>query len=148
MITEVPIIGTVPSRARAARLPERIPGTARILLVIADAALMLFVGLLALNGAPNRLACAVVTAALICAVFWQCGLYRKSYAVHAHDEAYFACAGVALAAVPILLILAAVGQVPIASIVIALVLCALATSVARVRLHLERRRGLQLAAGI
>lgn len=147
MITEVPIVGSVSGR-RSARMPERIARNRRSILVGGDAAVVLFVALITLNGASSRLAAAIVTAAVICGVFWECGYYRRSFAVFPRDEAYYACAGVALAAIPIAVILAVVADVPLVSIVLTLVFSAVGTSAVRVRLHLERRSGALPYAGI
>lgn len=147
MITEVPVIASSSAR-RAARMPERISRNWRYALVFGDAAVVLFVSLVALNGAGSRLAAAIVTAAIVCGIFWECGYYRRSYAVFPRDEAYFACAGIALAALPIAVILAAVADVPVISIVIALVFSAVGTAALRVRMHMERRDGAAPYAGI
>lgn len=146
MVTEVPIIGNL-SR-RAARMPERISKQWRTILVCGDAAVVLFVSLLALNGASSRIAAAVVTAAAICGVFWACGYYRRSFAVLPKDEVYYASAGVLLAAIPVLVILSTVANVPVISIVLALLFSALATSAWRMRMHLERRGGFAPCASI
>ena len=146
MVTEVPLIGS--AERRSARMPERLAKNWRIVLACGDAAVVLFVSLVALNGADSRLAAAVVTAAIVCGVFWQCGYYRKSYAVHPRDEIYYAGAGVALAALPVAVILAAVAAVPALSIALALVFSAVGTAAFRVRMHLERRGGALPYAGI
>ena len=146
MVTEVPLIGS--SARRAARMPERIAPTVRSIMLGGDIAVILFVSLITLNGAANRFAAAVVTAAIICGVFWECRYYRRSYAVFAHDEAYYACAGVALAAIPVAIILSAVANVPVVSIVLTLLFCAIGTAAWRVRLHMERREGPAPYAGI
>jgi lipopolysaccharide/colanic/teichoic acid biosynthesis glycosyltransferase len=147
MVTEVPIIGSI-ERSRSARMPERIAKNWRSVLACGDFAVVFFVAMVALNGASSRFAAAVVTAALICGVFWQCGFYRRSYAVFARDEAYYACAGVAFAAVPVAVILASVAAVPLISILLALLFAALGTSAWRMRMHLERRLGPPPFAGI
>lgn len=147
MITEVPVIGSV-AQHRAARMPERISRNWRSMLLAGDAVVVLFVSLVALNGAGNRIAAAIVTAAIICGVFWECGYYRRSYAVFPRDEAYYACAGVALAAIPVAVILALVAAVPVISIVLTLIFCAVGTAALRVRMHLERRRDPMPYAGI
>ena len=100
------------------------------------------------GGSGNRMAAAIVTAAIICGVFWQCGLYKRSFAVLPHDEAYFACAGVLIAAVPIVLILSAIGNIPLLSIVLALIFGALGTSALHIRLHLERRAASAIWPGL
>lgn len=147
MVTEVPIIGSI-SAKRTARMPERISGQWRTILVCGDAAVVLFVSLVALNGASSRLAAAAVTAAAICGVFWACGYYRRSFAVVAKDEMYYASAGVLLAAIPVLVILSAVADVPVLSIVLALLFSAIGTSAWRMRTHLERRTGTVPYGGI
>lgn len=149
MITEVPIISMAGAAPKAARLPERISGGRRSALILGDAAVVLFVSLVALNGAPSRLAAAVVIAAIVCGIFWQCGYYRRSYAVLAHDEVYYACAGVLLAALPVAVVLSAVAAVPGISIALALIFSAIGTAAVHTRLHLERRTGASsLALGI
>ncbi|HKU68028.1 MAG TPA: sugar transferase [Candidatus Baltobacteraceae bacterium] len=148
MVTEVPVITGSVSHRRTARMPERISRNWRSVLVCGDAAVVLFVSLVALNGATSRIAAAVVVAAIVCGVFWECGYYRKSYAVFARDEIYYACAGVALAAIPVLIILSAVANVPLLSIVLSLVFSAVGTAALRARMHLERRRGGPPYAGI
>src|SRR5579884_237401 len=127
MVTEVPVIGSIQQRARYARMPERIPKNWRTILACGDAAVVFFVAMVALNGASSRFAAAVVTAALICAAFWQCGFYRRSYAVYPRDEAYYDVVGVAAAAIPVAIILAPVAGVPLVSIVLALVFAAIGT---------------------
>jgi lipopolysaccharide/colanic/teichoic acid biosynthesis glycosyltransferase len=101
-----------------------------------------------LNAAPNTFAAAILTAAMVSGSFWLCGLYRRSYSIYARDEVYYACAAVIFAAAPCALILYAVGEVPVVSIAIALLLCALGTSVWRVRMHLNRRQSNAPYAGI
>lgn len=130
----------VRSARRAAVLPERLGRRWRTILASGDAVVVLFVSLVVLNGGSgSRVAAAIVTAAIICGIFWQCGFYKRSYAVYPHDEVYYACAGVLFAAIPVLLILAAIGDVPLISIALALLFSALGTSALRVRMHLERR---------
>ena len=130
----------VRSATGAAVLPERLGRRWRTILATGDAAIVLFVSLVVLNGGDgSRVAAAILTAAIICGMFWQCGFYKRSYAVYPHDEAYYACAGVLFAAIPVLLILAAIGDIPLVSIALALLFSALGTSVLRVRMHLERR---------
>jgi lipopolysaccharide/colanic/teichoic acid biosynthesis glycosyltransferase len=138
MVTEVPVIGSA-ARTRVTRSPERLAQSWRTILLAGDAAAVLFVSLVTLNGASNRFAAAIVTAALICGVYWECKYYRRSYAIFARDEAYYAIAGVVLAAVPIAIILAAVAGVPPVSIVLTLLFAAIGTAAWRVRMHMERR---------
>lgn len=129
-------------------MPERLARNWRSILLAGDAAVVLFVSLVTLNGADNRLAAAIVTAGVVCGVFWECGYYRCSFAVFARDEVYYACAGVALAAVPIAVILSVVAAVPLVSIVLTIIFSAIATSALRARMHLERRSGAPPYAGI
>lgn len=125
----------------ARAFPEKIAPQSRTLLAGADAVMVFVLALLALNGGDgSRVAAAIAMAAMICGTFWLCGYYRRSFAVHPRDEAYYACAGIALAAVPVAAILTAVGQIPLVSVAVALVLAALGTSVLRVRMHMERRQ--------
>jgi lipopolysaccharide/colanic/teichoic acid biosynthesis glycosyltransferase len=81
-------------------------------------------------------------------VFAQCGYYRRSYAVAPYDEVYYATAGVLFAAVPVVIVLAAIAAVPVLSIALTLVFCAVGTSAVHMRLHLERRTGRPPALGI
>jgi lipopolysaccharide/colanic/teichoic acid biosynthesis glycosyltransferase len=129
-------------------MPERIPRSWRPILIGGDAAVVLFVSLIVLAGAPSRIAAAIVTAAIICGIFWQCGFYRRSFAVHPHDEAYFTCAGILLAAIPLIVLLASVADVPVFQIVLTLLFSAIGTSALHVRMHLERRDGDVPACGI
>jgi lipopolysaccharide/colanic/teichoic acid biosynthesis glycosyltransferase len=131
---------------RSIRLPERFPRAWRFILAGADIAVIVFVSCIAFNGASNAVAAALVTAAVIAGIAWQSGLYSRSFAVFPRDEVYYACACVVLAAIPLALILAGVGQIPLLSIAVALVLSALASSIVRVRLHLERRPERPLSA--
>lgn len=135
-------------RQNTSAFPERLSPKTRTILASGDAAISFFVSLIGLAAAPNPFAAAVIIAAMISGSFWLCGLYRRSYAVFARDEVYYACTGVLYAAGPCALILYAVGQVPLPSIAIALVLCAMGTSVWRVRTHLDRRAGPEPYAGI
>lgn len=148
MISEVPIMGFTSGRSRSARLPERICGSWRTALICGDAAVTLFVALVALNGAQSRIAAAIVTAAIIVGVFWQCRYYRRSYAVAPRDEIYYACAGVLLAALPIAVVLSAVAGVPAISIAVCLIFCCVGTAAVHMRLHLERRTGPPLVYGL
>jgi lipopolysaccharide/colanic/teichoic acid biosynthesis glycosyltransferase len=133
---------------KAAHVPERLNRHWRTLLVFGDAAVVLFVSLVVLNGEGNKLAAAIVASAIICGVFWQSGLYKRSYAVYPRDEVYYACAAIAIAALPIALVLTTVADMTLLSVVLALVFCVVGTSALRVRLHLERRNGAHYYAGI
>lgn len=135
-------------RQHASAFPERLSPKTRTILASGDAAISFFLALIGLSVAPNPFAAAVLMAAMISGSFWLCGLYRRSYAVYARDEVYYACTAVLYAAGPSALILYSVGQVPLPSIVIALVLSAMGTSVWRVRMHLERRSIAEPYAGI
>ncbi len=126
--------------ARIKHMPERIAEHWRPLLASADAAVVVFISLITLNGGSgSRIAAAIATAGVMCGTFWLCGYYRESYAVVSRDEIYYACAGVALAAAPIAIVLWAIANFQAIAILLTLLGCALATSVVRVRLHLERR---------
>ncbi len=133
---------------RTTDCPERISPRWRAILASGDAVITFFLSLIALFAAPNPFAAAVVMAAIISGSFWLCGLYRRSYALYARDEVYYACTAVLFAAAPCALILYAVGDVPLPSIAVALLLSAIGTSVFRVRMHLERRPDRELYAGI
>lgn len=126
---------------RPARIPDRLARQWRTMLISGDIAVVLFVSLVILNGDGNKIAGAILTAAIICGIFWYCGFYKRSYAVTPHDELYYACAGIAFAAIPVALILAMIGNFTVVSIALALIFCAVGTSALRVRLHLERRSG-------
>lgn len=121
-------------------LPERLARKWRGLLAAGDAAVTLFVMLVVLNGPGNRVAAALLTAAIVGGIFWQCGFYKRSYAVVPRDEVYYACTGIVLAAVPVLLFLSLIGDFSVGTILLALAFCAVGTSALRMRLHLERRR--------
>jgi len=86
---------------RSTHLPERLARLSCITLAAADAGTLLFVSLIALSASGNALVAALLTTGTICAITWQAGLYSRSYAVFPRDEAYYACASVALAAIPI-----------------------------------------------
>ena len=133
---------------RPARIPERLARQWRTMLISGDIAVVLFVSLVVLNGDGNKIAGAILTAGIICGIFWYCGFYKRSYAVTPHDELYYACAGVSFAAIPVALILAMIGSFTVISIALALIFCAVGTSALRVRLHLERRIGPPPYAGI
>ncbi len=124
---------------RACRLPERLGRQWRTLLLCGDVAVVLFVSTVVLDGDGNRFAAAVLACAIIVGIFWCCRLYRRSFAVTPMDEAYYACAGMALAAIPVALLLAVLGSFTLLSIALTLVFCTVGTSALRVRLHLERR---------
>lgn len=131
-----------------AQMPERFSARTAVLLASGDAAMTFVFSFLACALAPNPVGAAFVTAAAVCASFWLCGLYRRSHAVMPRDEVYFACAGVIYAALPVFVLLTALAQVDAGSVLLALLLCALATSVWRVRMHLQRRSGPPPYAGI
>jgi lipopolysaccharide/colanic/teichoic acid biosynthesis glycosyltransferase len=126
---------------RSNHLPERLTPLAQATLAAFELATLLFVSLIALSESGNAFAAAFVTAAIVCLIAWQTGLYARSYAVHPIDEAYYACASVALAAIPVIFMLNIVAGVPIGLVLAALTLSAFASSVVRIRLHLERRTG-------
>lgn len=125
--------------SRAVRLPERLTGAPRTLMLLADASIVFFVSALLESGSNSRMAAALVTAAIVVLVFWHCGFYRRSYAVYPRDECYYVAVGIALAAIPVIALLATVGQVPIALTALALGISGLGIAVAHMRLHLERR---------
>ena len=131
-----------------AQAPERLSRRWRSILAAGDAAVVLFVSLIALSAAPNPFAAAIVMAAAICGTFWLCDMYARSYAVYPRDEAYYACAGVLYATPLTAIVLAAVGQISIGSIALAVILSAFATSVWRIRMHLQRRGGSPPYAGL
>ena len=124
---------------RSARLPERLSGSPQALLVALEAAALLFVSLIALSATPNAIVAAIVSAAVFCGIAWASGMYQRSYAVYPGDEAYYACSCAALTAVPLIFLLNVVGGVPLGFVAAMLVLGALASSIVRIRLHLERR---------
>ena len=125
--------------SRARRLPERLSSRWRAMLLCGDAGLTVFICLVTLRGEGSRVAAALLAAAILIGVFWQAGLYRRSYAVLPRDEAYFACAGVLFAALPIIVVLSVAGNFSLLSILISLCFCAIGCSALRMRLHLERR---------
>jgi len=129
-------------------LPEHFPRRWRFILLGSDASVIFFVSLIALSGAPNAFPAAIVMAGIVCGISWQTGLYARSFAVHPRDEVYYACACVALGAIPIILILATIGDIPPIAIVLGIVLSALGSSVVRVRMHLQRRANRALPAGL
>jgi lipopolysaccharide/colanic/teichoic acid biosynthesis glycosyltransferase len=133
------------ARRRSSHLPEQLAQRSRIVLACSDAAVTLFLSAIALSGSGNGLAAAIVTMAIISGVTWQAGLYARSYAVYARDEVYYACACVAISALPIALVLNAIGDIPAIPIAVTIFLCALGSSVVRVRLHLARRIGAPLS---
>lgn len=138
-----------PELARLATIPERIPPNWRSILMGADAGIVFLIGLIALNGGSgNRIAAAVTMAAVVCGMFWLCGFYRRSYAVVARDEVYYACTGVLFAAIPVCLVLSAVGDIPATTVLLALFFAALGTSAAHTRIHMERAPGEKRYAGI
>ena len=139
MITNIPHLFGYGRQARSTLFPERLNTQRQWALAAGDASVILFVCLVVLQGETSRIAAAIVAAAVICTVFWQCGLYKRSYAVFSRDEAYFAIAGVTLAAVPLGLVLCAVANVSLLSFALAMIFCAVGTSALRARLHLTRR---------
>lgn len=129
-------------RSRAepvAHLPEGLSRHHAGILAICDAVMAAAVSLIVFSQEPAGVADALVTAAIVCAVFWQAGLYRRSYALSAHDEAYYTCAVTAMAAPIVLLVICGMGQVGFSTVLVALALCALATSVVHLRFHMARR---------
>lgn len=139
---------TFSTTQRVAQSPERFSLRTAMLLASGDAAMTLIFSFLALAQAPNPIGAAVLTSGVICGTFWLCGLYRRSHAVMPRDEVYFACAGVIYAAVPVFVVLTAIAQADAGSVLLALLLSALAASVWRVRMHLQRRAGPPPYAGI
>jgi lipopolysaccharide/colanic/teichoic acid biosynthesis glycosyltransferase len=139
---------TLVRERRAASLPERFSTRWVSVLASGDAILVLLLSLIAFSGATNATVAAFVLTGVVIGAFWLGGLYKASYAVYARDEAYYACAGILFAAVPALLVLSGVGEVPVWNVLLALILAALGTSVWRVRMHLERRPGEVPYAGL
>lgn len=134
--------------ARILRLPERVRGGSRILLISLEVALLLFSCMLAFSGASNRIGAALVSALVISAIAWNGRLYVRSFAVYARDEVYYACACVVLAAPAVLLLASVIGHVPVTSTLLALALCALTSSVVRAFTHLQRRQERDVIAWI
>ena len=143
-----PVLTAAHGAQHAEKIPEYLTGRRRAILCGGDAAIIFACSLLALSSAPNAFGGAVFMVAVLCGCFALCGLYRRSYAVRPHDEAYYACTGVLCAALPVLLILGTIGQIAAGEILLALALCALGTSVLRIRLHLARRGDAVPLAGI
>lgn len=138
----------VAPRARTADTPERLPSRWRTILAAGDAAVVLLLSLIVFSQAPNPFIAAIVMAGCICGSFWLSGMYKRSYAVYARDEAYYAFAGVLFAAIPAALLLAGVGEISIGVVLLGLLLCAFGTSVWRIRLHMQRHAGPAPYAGI
>jgi lipopolysaccharide/colanic/teichoic acid biosynthesis glycosyltransferase len=147
MATDIQQTATVRERG-ASKLPERLSSRWRSILPAGDALLVLFLSLVAFNAEPNAKVAAFIMAGIVCGVFWLGDLYKTSYAVYPRDEAYYACAGILFAAIPAMLLLSGIGQIPIGTVILALLLCALGNSVWRVRMHLERRGGEVPYAGL
>lgn len=129
----------------AIRLPERLSKRSRTILAASDGAVLFFISVVILNGQSGPVG-AAVAAAVVCATLWYCGLYRKSYAVFARDEAYYAVVGVAAAALPLIFFLCAIAQVPLTPVLAVLLFSAVGVSAVHTALHLDRRgRGPQHA---
>lgn len=147
--TQAMPLGRAPHAGQAITyLPERISRKMRIILASTDIAVIFLLCLLAFSSAPNGVGAALVTVTLIGLISWHAKQYDRSFAVYARDEAYYACASVTIAAIPAVVILTAVGDVPIQLTLLALALSALGSSVVRVRLHLQRRWHGAVQAGI
>jgi lipopolysaccharide/colanic/teichoic acid biosynthesis glycosyltransferase len=123
---------------RSNRLPQRLSSQWRWWLAGGDAAVILFVSLVVLSGEGNPVPAAVVTCGIIMAIFWQCGFYRRTYAVYARDEAYYICSAMLYAAPAVLLVLAAIGGMTLVSILFVLLFCAMGTSALHAGVHLQR----------
>lgn len=134
-------------RDRQARLPEHLSTRFAATLAAGDAGIVLFIALVVFGGATNTVAAAIVTTTLVCCAFWACGLYKRSYAVYARDEAYYACTAVLAATLPVLLIVGGVGQLGNGLIIATLFFSAIATSAWHIGVHLQRRFGPPPAAG-
>ena len=125
------------ARRKRSVVPRSVPAIQALVLAGIDAGVMFCLSLLALNGGGgSRLAAALIPAAVICAVHYLTGNYRRPLAVYVRDEAYYACAATLFAAIPVLLLLSAVDDVNPAIVLLALALCALGSSIAHVRFRL------------
>ncbi|HZZ66418.1 MAG TPA: sugar transferase [Candidatus Baltobacteraceae bacterium] len=136
------------ARQGVTHLPERLSCRMRTVLPASDILVIFLLCLLAFSSASNGVGAALVTVTFIGLISWNGRQYERSFAVYARDEAYYACASVLLAALPALVILTTVGNVPIQLTFLALALSALGSSVVRVRLHLQRRGNGTVHAGI
>lgn len=123
------------------RVPERLRHETRRTLALLDAVVVFAVSAIFESGSNSRIAAALVTTALVCGAIWYCGLYRRSYAVHARDEAYYVIVAALIAAVPTLILLTRVGSVALWSIVLTLVTCTVLLCVIHLRVRRERRGG-------
>jgi lipopolysaccharide/colanic/teichoic acid biosynthesis glycosyltransferase len=132
-------VSTTAALPGAPRLPERLAQRWRTLLPAGEAVVVLFVSLVTLAGASNRILSALVLTAIVCGVSWQCGFYRRSFAVYARDEIYYALTTILLSAAPVFLVICGVAQVPALSVALALIFSAVGLAALRVRLFLERR---------
>ncbi len=146
MLTEFQTSFSV-SRRREARIPEHLSIRSTAALALGDGGIVLFIALVVIGGESNSVTASLVATALVCAGFWACGLYKRSYAVLPRDEIYYACTAVLAAAIPILLIVGGVGQIGFVPIVVMLLFSALATSAWHTGLHLQRRAGPPPPAG-
>lgn len=134
------------ARYASVRLPERLAKRSRITMAVCDAAVTLFVSFIILGNPANGAAAAFVAAAILCGCVWYCGLYRRSFAVCARDEAYYVMVAAALSAIPMLLILSGVAEVPLLHVAAILIFSTVAIGGIHVALHIERRgRGTQYA---
>lgn len=136
------------ARERGARIPEQLSIRSASVLAAGDAGIVLFIALIVIGGASNSVTAAAVTAGLVCAAFWACGLYKRSYAVAARDEVYYACTGVLAAALPVALVIGGIAQIDALPVAATLLFAALATSGWHAGLHLQRRFGSAPSAGI
>jgi lipopolysaccharide/colanic/teichoic acid biosynthesis glycosyltransferase len=127
------------ARERDARLPEHLTTRFAATLAAGDVGIVLFIAMVIFGGASNATVAAIVTTALICTLFWWCGLYKRSYAVFPRDEAYYACTAVLFAAIPTGLIVGGVGQIDAGLVAATLFFSALATSGWHIGIHLQRR---------
>ncbi|HLI95346.1 MAG TPA: sugar transferase [Candidatus Baltobacteraceae bacterium] len=145
MLSDIQVTYVMP-RARSGRLPERLSTRWAATLAAGDTGIALFVALIVFGGASNALAAAIVSTVFVTAAFWACGLYKKSYAVSARDEAFYACTAMSVATIPIALLVGGVGQIDATAIAGALIFSALATSAWHAGAHLQRREGPRLLA--
>ena len=118
-------------------LPERLPLEWTLCLIFVDAfAVLAACYAISLPATVGPAACVIV-----CGAMALIGAFQVSYAVHWRDEIYHVLAGCALAALPLLIVLVLVGQLPAAAALFTLALSAVFMSTAHALLHRARHAG-------
>lgn len=124
---------------RVRPLPERLDARTARTLLGADALAIFVAALMLENAGTGRIVCALVTASIAAGAYAFCGLYRRSYALHARDEAYYAAVALSLAVLPAAALVTGVAGVALWRVLAALAAGGILSAAVRIRTTGARR---------